>query len=49
MLFVVALLVWFALSIPATLIFGRIIAAAADKGPVTSPTVAAHPTTSLVG
>ena len=31
MLFVVALLLWFALSVPAALILGRIIAAAGDR------------------
>ena len=37
MLFVTALLLWFALSVPAALILGRIIAAAGDRGNL-SPT-----------
>ena len=37
MLFFVALVIWFALSIPATLVIGRMLGGAAGKGPVPSP------------
>ena len=37
MLFFVALFIWFALSIPATLVIGRILGGARGGGPVPSP------------
>jgi len=42
MLFVVALLIWFALSVPATLIIGRVIAAAPRPSEVPVPPVPAR-------
>lgn len=42
MLFVVALLIWFALSIPATLILGRVISAGHGTAEVPAPSVPAR-------
>ena len=37
MLFFVALVVWFGLSIPASLVIGRMLAGTSGEGPVPSP------------